>query len=271
MNDDITVVISCFNYGRFLPEAVASALSQQGGEPHVVVVDDGSTDPLTIDALGRLPSQVECVRQSNAGVAAARNTGLRRVRTRYAIVLDADDRLTEHALSSLRAPLDADPELGFSFGIMRFFGEWEGVLRMPKYDPYALLFRHTIGSTALMRRQLFEDVGGYDSRFLGYEDWDFWVGALQQGWRGLRVDAETVLYRRHGASRHFAARVCYRATFRQLRHKYADLYGSRGRRRLSAESKLSRSSRLVYRFWWGARPVPARAEIALHGLLWRSR
>jgi GT2 family glycosyltransferase len=154
---------------------------------------------------------------------------------------------------------------------MRFFGEWAGQLRMPEYDPYGLLFRHTIGSTALMRCRLFEDVGGYDSRFGGYEDWDFWLSALGRGWHGRRVDAETVLYRRHGVSRHFEARARYRATFRQLRSKHADLYGSAGRRRLAASSRLGRGSRLVYRFWWGARPVPARLETALHGLLWGSR
>ena len=269
MNDDITVVISCFNYGRFLPDAIGSALSQRGGEPHLIVVDDGSTDPLTLEVIERLPEGVNLVRQSNAGVAAARNAGLHLVRTPYAIVLDADDQLIDGALEALRAPLDKDATVGFSFGTMRFFGEWHGLLRMPPYDPYGLLYRHTIGSTALMRRQLSEDVTGYDSRFGGYEDWDFWLGALRHGWRGSRVDAETVLYRRHGSSRHFQARLRYRQTYRQLRAKYPDLYGAAGRRRLAAQSRLGRAGRLMYRFWWGARPVPARLEIALQALVWR--
>jgi cellulose synthase/poly-beta-1,6-N-acetylglucosamine synthase-like glycosyltransferase len=67
VNDDVTVVISCFNYGRFVSEAVASALSQDGGEPRVVVVDDGSTEPLTLHQLERLPEQVRVIRQPNAG------------------------------------------------------------------------------------------------------------------------------------------------------------------------------------------------------------
>ncbi len=270
MNADITVVISCFNYGRFLGEAVSSALRQDGGEPRVIVVDDGSTDPQTAEALDHLPPQVQVIRQPNAGVAAARNTGLGRVETPYAVVLDADDQLTENALGDLRGPLDEDPRLGFSFGTMRFFGDWEGALTMPDYDPYGLLFRHTIGSTALMRRQVFADIGGYDSSFGGYEDWDFWLGALRHGWRGRRIDAETVLYRRHGASRHFAARARYRSTFRQLRSKYRELYDANGRARLAADSRLGRGGRLVYRYWWGARPVPARVELALQRLLWRS-
>ena len=271
MNDDVTVVIPCFNYGNFLVEAIDSALHQRGGSPRVLVVDDGSTDALTMHELDRLPATVDLHRQANAGVAAARNAGLRQAQTPYVLVLDADDRLAEGALSSLRGPLDADAGIGFSFGAMRFFGEWDGLLRMPDYDPYGLLYRHTIGSSALMRRQVFEDVGGYDSSFGGYEDWDFWLGALAHGWRGRRVDAETLFYRRHGASRHFAARAAYHATFRQLRSKHATLYGAAGRRRLAADSRLGFGSRLVYRYWWGARPVPARLEITLHSLLWRSK
>ncbi len=270
MNDDVTIVITCFNYGHFLAEAVHSALDQEGGEPHVTVVDDGSTDETTLRELERLPERVQLIRQANAGVAAARNAGLRLVHTDYALVLDADDRLPAKALSTLRRPLEADPRLGFSHGLMCFFGEWEGVLTMPEYDPYGLLFRHTIGTSALMRRRLVDDVGGFDSELAGYEDWDFWLGALRHGWRGQTVGEVTLMYRRHGDSRHLGARGHYRAAFAQLRRKYPDLYSRAGRRRLAAESKLSPSQRFVYRWWWGLRPLPARVELALQALRWRN-
>lgn len=271
MNDDITVVITCFNYGAFLAESVHSALAQEGGEPRVIVVDDGSSDDRTLAELKRLPARVELVRQANAGPAAARNAGLRRVCTPYALVLDADDRLALGALRRLRAPLEADPALGFSYGIVCFFGAWEGVLRMPPYDPYRLLFRHNIGSTALIRRELFEDVGGYDPLFAGYEDWELWVHALERGWRGRRVEEVALLHRRHGSSRHMGARPRYRAIFRQLRRKHAALYARAGRERLSAESDLSGVGRLIYRWGWGWRPLPARVELALQRALWRPR
>ena len=237
----------------------------------MIVVDDGSTDAETIAELDRLPPQVELVRQANAGVAEARNAGLRLTQTRYALALDADDRLASDALLRLRDPLEAEPALGFSYGIMRFFGAWEGVLKMPSYDPYRLLYRHNIGSAALIRRELFEDVGGYDPTFKGYEDWEFWVHALARGWRGRRVEAVSLLYRRHGSTRHLGARPHYRATFRQLRRKHAALYGRAGRRRLRAESDLGGAGRLVHRWWWGWRPMPARVELALQSALWRPR
>jgi glycosyltransferase involved in cell wall biosynthesis len=270
VNDDITVVITCFNYGVFLPEAVASALQQEGGPPKVTVVDDGSTDALTQEALRRLPGEIKLIQQANAGLSAARNAGLRAADTPYLIVLDADDRLTPTALRLMRQLLDGDPQLGFSYGVARFFGTWEGTLRFPPYDAYRLIYRHIVGSTALMRRALFEDVGGFDPAFSAYEDWEFWVHALAHGWRGKAVGDTTLLYRRHGHTMFTDARASYRSWYRMLRAKHRVLYDRTGRRRLAAESELGLIGRAVYRWWWGARPLPARIEGALHALLWRA-
>ncbi|HXC46055.1 MAG TPA: glycosyltransferase family A protein [Solirubrobacteraceae bacterium] len=268
-NDDVTVIVTCFNYGAFLAESVQSALAQEDGEPRVIVVDDGSTEPDTLAALERLPSQVELVRQANAGVAAARNEALRRAQTPYVLALDADDRLAEGALRALRAALvEADPQIGFSYGLIGFFGAWEGVMKLPPYDPYRLLFRHSIGPSALVRRELFADVGGYDPTFRGYEDWELWLHALQCGWRGRRVAQVTHLYRRHGPTRHHDARAHYRAIFSQLRAKYPGLYSRAGRRRLAAQSEMGPAGRLVYRWWWGLRPLPASVELVLQSALW---
>jgi glycosyltransferase involved in cell wall biosynthesis len=247
---DVTVVIANYDYGRFLPEAVESALKQ---EARVVVVDDGSSEPLP-----QLPPEVEVIRQANKGVAWARNAGLARVETPYALVLDADDRLLPGALAALRAPLEADPKLGYAYGRMRFFGDWSGELRFPPYDPYALLYRHTIGLSALARREVFEATGGFDPEFHQLEDWEHWVHALAEGWEGRQVDAVTVEYRRHAGSKQFVDRHSYRETFDRLRAKHADLYRS------PPQGRLGLLERAWYRWFWGFRPVPARIELAAH-------
>jgi glycosyltransferase involved in cell wall biosynthesis len=253
-NGDITAVVACFNYGRYLREAVDSALAEGA---NVIVVDDGSTEPLP-----ELPPEVDLVRQENQGVARARNAGIERAQTPFVLALDADDRLTPGALATLREPLVADPTVGFTYGRMRFFGDWEGELRFPPYDPYALLYRHTIGLSALARRVVFEDTGGFDPAFEQFEDWELWVNALAHGWRGRQVDAVTVEYRRHEGSKHARDRPAYRKAFRQLREKHADLYDRPPR-------GLGPLSRPWYRFFWGLRPLPAPVELALHRLLWR--
>jgi glycosyltransferase involved in cell wall biosynthesis len=257
-NDDITAVIACFNYGSYLHEAVDSVVVQGA---RVVVVDDGSTDPDTHAVLDALP--VDVLRQENQGVCAARNAGLARVQTPYAIVVDADDRLAPGALAAMRAPLDADPRLGFAYGTMRFFGAWQGELRFPDYDAYRLLYRHTIGLSALMRRAVFADTGGFDPAFETFEDWELWLNALEHGWRGRRVNAVTLEYRRHpDASKNAEDRRRYRWHYAALRRKHAGLYARAGE--LAREGGVGPVERAVYQWFWGPRPVPAGLEAFLY-------
>jgi glycosyltransferase involved in cell wall biosynthesis len=260
-NDDITAVIACFNHGRYLREAVDSALNQGA---RVVVVDDGSTDTDTAPAIEALPPEVVVVRQENRGVCHARNAGIAQVETPFAVVLDADDRLAAGALDALRGPLDADPSLGFTFGTMRFFGAWEGTLDFPEYNPYRLLHRHTIGLSALVRREVLRDTGGFDPEFDElYEDWELWMNALAHGWQGRHVDVVVLEYRKHAdESMLTGVRGRYRRHRAALRRKHASLYDRAGE--LARESGVGPVERVVYRWFWGLRPVPARVERFLH-------
>jgi glycosyltransferase involved in cell wall biosynthesis len=231
---DITAVVPCFDAGAYVAEAVESLLAQEGGPPRIIVVDDGSTDRATLDVLAALP----------------------------------DDILMPGALLALRAPLDADPGLGFTYGIPRFFGDWSGEMVFPPLDAYRLLYRHIIGSVGLTRRALWEDVGGYDPAFrTGYEDWDFWLGAIERGWRGAKIDEVTFLYRRHGDTMVFGARREYRRLYAMLREKHAALYARRGE--LARSSAAGFLERQIYRYFWGPRPVPAWMEQALYRLFFR--
>lgn len=268
VNDDVTVVISCFNYGAFLDDAIGSVRGQDGGPARVIVVDDGSADPGTLGVLDRLETEpdVEVVRQENRGASVARNTGLRRVQTPYALVLDADDMLPADALPRLRAALDADPAAGYAYGHIQFFGRQAGLMRMPPFDPWRLLFRHVVGPTALMRRELLDAVGGYDPEFRHYEDWEIWLHALSAGWPGRQVDFPGLLQRKHGPSKFDSDRANYREYFGRLRRKHSTLYGDLGR--IARQSRLSPVERQLYRYVWGPRPWPAAAEHLLYARLW---
>ncbi len=267
-NSDVTVVIPCFDHGRFLAEAVDSALTQQGGPALVVVVDDGSTDSDTRRAFERLPDGVTLLRQDNAGVAAARNAGAGAADTPYLLMLDADDRLRPGALAALRAPLEAHAELGFAYGDAEFFGAWSGRLAFPDYDPYRLLHRSIVMATSLMRREVFQAVGGFDAALPGYEDWDFYLGALEHGWTGRRVPEVVLDYRRHERSRLSADRADYRRRYAAIRAKHAALYARADE--LAATSELGPAGRLVYRTWWARRPLPAAVEQALYRVAFRA-
>jgi glycosyltransferase involved in cell wall biosynthesis len=262
---DTTAIVACFNYGEYLPEAVRSLLDQEGGAPHVVVVDDGSTDPATAAALDALPPEVELIRQANAGVAAARNAGIARASTPFVLCLDADDRLAPGALGSMRRALAEHPEASFAYGHHRYFGAWTSTMRFPPYDSLRLLDRHLIGLTALTRRELFDDTGGFDPAFPAYEDWELWLSALAHGHVGVRVDAVTLEYRRHGDSKLGGDRRVYREARRRIRRKHARLYASRAV--LARDSSLGPAGRALYRTYWGPRPLPAALERGIYELV----
>jgi glycosyltransferase involved in cell wall biosynthesis len=262
-NGDVTVVVPCFNQGKFVAEAVRSALSQQGGAPRVVVVDDGSTDAETPGALEGLPPEVEVVRQENAGPAAARNAGASHSETELLLALDADDRLAPGALATLRGALDREPAAGYTYGVMRMFGAQSGEVRFPPYDPYRLLYRPIVGGpgTSLYRRSVFDEVGGFDPAVPGYEDWDLQLSVLEHGYDAAFVPEVTLEYRKHERSALSADRRRHREIFAALRRKHAALYDRAPA--LAASSELGPLGRLAYRTWWGWRPLPARVEQAL--------
>jgi GT2 family glycosyltransferase len=266
-NVDVTVVIPCFAYGEFLGEAVSSALGQDGGAPAVVVVDDGASDPRTLRAFEELPQGVRLVRQGHAGVSAARNAGAAAADTPLVLMLDADDRLRRGALAALRAPLEADPSLGFAYGDAEFFGAWSGRLAFPDFDGYRLLYRSIVTATSLIRREVIEGVGGFDATLPGYEDWDLYLGALEHGWGGRRVPEVVLDYRRHSSSGLAADRADYRRRYRTIRAKHPELYARAGE--LARASTLGPGGRLVYRTWWAWRPLPGALEQALYRVLFR--
>jgi GT2 family glycosyltransferase len=268
-NASVTVVVPSFNQGKFVAEAVRSALSQEGGTPRVVVVDDGSTDAETPGALERLPPEVKVVRQENAGSAAARNAGASHSETELLLALDADDRLAPGALATLRRALDGDPAAGYAYGVMRLFGAQSGEVRFPRYDPYRLLYRPIVGGpgTSLFRRSVFDEVGGFDPAVPGYEDWDLQLSVLEHGYDAAFVPEVTLEYRKHERSALSADRRRHREIHTALKRKHAALYDRAPE--LAERSELGSLGRLAYRTWWAWRPLPARAEQALYRLAFR--
>src|SRR5690242_15286562 len=93
----VSIVIPCYNYARFLPDAVGSVLAQTFPNWELIVVDDGSTDATSTTArqlMARHPDRrMRVFQQPNAGPAAARNTGAERASGEYLLFLDADDML----------------------------------------------------------------------------------------------------------------------------------------------------------------------------------
>jgi len=109
-----SLVIATFNHGRFLAEALDSAIAQTLKGVEIVVVDDGSTDD-TPAVLARYAGRIRAIRQPNRGLAAARNTGLATARGTYVSFLDADDVLMPTKLAEQVAVLERAPTVGWTY------------------------------------------------------------------------------------------------------------------------------------------------------------
>lgn len=203
---DVAVVIPCYNLGGFLEEAVRSVIGQTRPAAEIVVVDDGSDEPVTLDALALVGAwtagrgRVE--RVPHGGVARARDHGCRATASPYLLWLDADDLLDPSFLEKTAARLDQDPDLDFAATGTEMFGEASGSWIPPQPDD---LVRHLAeGSyciTSLFRRRLWQRIGGCDPDLEAAEDWDFWLRALERGHRGSVVPEPLFRYRIRRGSR----------------------------------------------------------------------
>ena len=179
----VAVVIPCFNSGSLVREAVDSALAQTHPAVEVIVVDDGSKDRGTLEALERLPGRVRLIRQHNAGPAAARNAAIASTDAAFVLPLDADDRLGARAAELGARHLGADPEVGIVAGAMALIGDARG-LRACAYDGPESMLRHTtIPNISAFRRDDWAAVGGYPESIRRGEDWAFWMRILRLGRR----------------------------------------------------------------------------------------
>lgn len=202
----IAVVIPCFNHGAFLAETLASVRAQTRPAAEIVVVDDGSDESLTLEALSRVPDLTEgrgrVERVAHAGVATARDHGCRTTKAPYVLWLDADDLLDRTFLEKTGARLDEDPALDFAATGTEMFGEATGAW-VPA-QPHELLRHLAEGSyciSSLFRRRLWEEIGGCDPSLAAAEDWDFWLRALERGHRGAVVPEPLFRYRIRSGSR----------------------------------------------------------------------
>ena len=87
----VSVIVPCYNGGRFLPQLLASLARQTFRDFEIIIVDDGSTDAATRQALDTLDPSVHVIRQANKGLSAARNAGIAAAAADLVLTLDCDD------------------------------------------------------------------------------------------------------------------------------------------------------------------------------------
>jgi glycosyltransferase involved in cell wall biosynthesis len=246
------VVIPTYNDGGLVRDAVASI--QEDEEVEVVVVDDGSTHPASLEVLAALERDgTRVVHKANGGPGLARMAGVAATSAPYVLPVDADDLLVPGAVAAMADALDANPDAAFTWGDYELFGEYSGRYRTPSaWLPWSVTYVNVYPITSMVRRSALERAGGWHEA--GYEDWGLWLAFVELGLGG--VPTPGIVYRRrlHGAQRQG----------RQFRDRHQELYGGLLQRHaaaFAARDELRRQEhppalkRAVYPILFGARSV----------------
>ena len=252
----VAVLIPCFNDGELLAEAVASVREPEPVE--VVVIDDGSSDPGTLEELARLEAAGTRVihHEHNQGLAAARNTGLAATRAPYVFPLDADDLAMPGIFSTMADRLDAAPDAAVCLGDYEEFGDHSSIVAIPaELDPFRLAYTMDYGPS-LFRRSVVEEIGGWFQRHevQAYEDWDLFMSLAERGERAVHLGPNVIVFRRrlHGQRMLTSGRQAHRQIYRELRRAHPQLLAAVRRNRRS--SPMSPMRKRLYPFVYGRRP-----------------
>ena len=250
----VSVIVPCYNHGEYLKDAVASVAESTLSNVELVIVDDGSTDSATLEVLTELEaSGYRILRQRNAGLSAARNAGVRATHGPFICCLDSDDVVDTTYLEKASWLLDRHPEIGFVTSFLENFDlntfQWRpGRI----HDLSAWWAENQAPYASVFRRSAWETVGGYDESLKGYEDWDFWLGALEQGFRPYQIPEPLIRYRVKAASMYTRVKADHHVMVEYIHSKHSALAGTlatRSARSFSAPGGGRRESGLARRFW----------------------
>ncbi len=201
----VSVIITAYNYARYLPDALQSCRAQTYRPIEIIVVDAGSTDN-TREVVAGFP-EVKYIYQDNQGPAAGRNTGLRYAQGEFIQLLDADDTISPTKIARCVQAYREHPEAGLVYTDFVIchpdMQPWAGRQRrwsMPQGNNVLPLIIQRINPffanhCALIRRQSIAAVGGFNEKLKNGEDWFLWVRMAANGVNFYFIDEPLAQYR----------------------------------------------------------------------------
>ncbi|MFG6098298.1 glycosyltransferase [Leptothoe sp. ISB3NOV94-8A] len=206
----ISVIVPVFNSERTIAETLQSVLKQTFVDFEVIVVNDGSQDS-TLDKIAAINDQrIKVFSYENSGVSFSRNRGVSHASGDFIAFLDADDLWTTDKLMSQVTALQQSPQAVVAYSWVDCIDEAGTFLRNGRHPKYTgnvyqkLLLGNFLesGSTPLVRKQVFQDAGGFNTALLTNEDWEMWV-RLAKDYEFVLVPEVQVLYRISARSKSF--------------------------------------------------------------------
>jgi len=206
--DLVSVIIPCYNHGKYVGEAVKSIQTGSYAHYEIIIVDDGSQDLNTLQLLSELAKDphIKVLSQSNGGPAQARNTGIAQANGPFLFFLDADNiALPTYIAEGIKALVE-NPEVGVAYADALLIGQkdkrWASATngnvwksRLFKYE--ILKEGNFIDNCTVVRKTAIEQVGRYepDRAIQGWEDWELWLRMAKAGWQFHYLSQPLFYYR----------------------------------------------------------------------------
>jgi len=203
----ISVIIPHYDMSSFLPQAVKSVVQQDYKDVELIIIDDGSSEPIKPDNLPDKRIDVNLIRTHHMGKPAAVNRGFREASGNYLVILDADDQLAERSLSKRAEALKNGADLCIGSFSVKYDGEIQShrmvkeLSKKPNKDIIHQLLSSIISpihqNTMMFSRDLLERVGGMDPQMLRGQDKDLAIRLLQKSTSLAFIDEPVYLYNRY--------------------------------------------------------------------------
>jgi len=200
----ISVIIPCFNYGKYVEEAIDSVLNQTFQNFEIIVIDGGSTDSITKKILESLnkPKTKIIFREERHLVGDNRNYGINLAKGKYICCLDADDILDSTYLEKALFFLET-----YNYDVVHPGVQCFGTKSMiwnshPTSFEKMLYYWNSVSTVAIFKKEAWEKTGGYKDWPIGEgyvpEDWEFWTRLLGYGYKFKNLKELLMYYRVHG-------------------------------------------------------------------------
>ena len=202
---DVSIIITSFNYDKFIEESIKSCLNQETDcKFEIIVVDDGSNDK-TKDILSKYSDLCNIFCIENSGVEAASNIGIKNAKSNYFIRLDADDSIKKNLVQTLFNHIEKS-QSAFAYSNYDSIDEAGHIINsvfLPKYSEGEIFNRGDfLASGTIINKDIFYKIGGYNEQHknCGLENYELILKFIYKGFKGSFIEDNLFNYRIHSSN-----------------------------------------------------------------------
>ncbi|MBR2069395.1 MAG: glycosyltransferase [Candidatus Gastranaerophilales bacterium] len=193
----VSVIIPCYNQGKYIKEAVNSAKKSSYLNIEIVVIDDCSTDNSS-EIIKEIKDIVFIQNKENLGVSASRNKAIENSTGDYILPLDADDKIAPEYIELAAKVLDENQKTGIVYCNAQYFGKHNKPMKIKPFNKKDFIYGNCIFNCALFRKSDFMKAGKYrENMRYGNEDWDLWLSFIELGLDVYKIPKTLFCYRKH--------------------------------------------------------------------------